>query len=100
MIAEPVLELVVVDGRPTVRGECDMLSAADLEAWLRSFDGQLAEVDLSEVTFFDSSGLQAFVNVRRDKPSMRIVEPSVTVRRVLEITGTFDYLTKPVDDAG
>ena len=100
MIAEPVVELVVVDGRPTVRGECDMLSAADLEAWLLSFDGQLVEVDLSEVTFFDSCGLRAFLNVRRDKPAMRIVEPSVAVRKVLEITGTFDYLTKPVDLPG
>ena len=100
MIAEPVVELVVVDGRPTVRGECDMLSAADLETWLLSFDGQLVEVDLSEVTFFDSSGLRAMLNVRRDKPTMRIVEPSVAVRKVLDITGTFDYLTKPGDVAG
>jgi anti-anti-sigma factor len=99
VIAEPVVELVVVDGRPTVRGECDMLSAGDIEAWLLSFD-ELVEVDLSEVTFFDSSALRAILNVRRDKPTMRIVEPSVAVRKVLEITGTFDYLTKPGDGAG
>ena len=100
-MAEPVIiELVVVDGRPTVRGECDLSSTARLEAWLLSFDGHLAEVDLSEVTFFDSSGLRAFLNVRRDKPTMRIVEPSVAVRKVLEITGTLDYLTKPGEVAG
>ena len=99
-MAEPVVELVVVDGRPTVRGECDLSNADRLEEWLLSFDGHLVEVDLSEVTFFDSSGLRAFLNVRRNKPTMRIVAPSDAVCKVLEITGTLDYLSNPGDDAG
>ena len=99
-MAEIAVELVVVDGRPTVRGDCDLSNATRLEDWLLSFDGQLAEVDLSEVTFFDSSGLRALLNVRRHKPAMRIVEPSGAVRKVLEITGTLDYLSNPGDIAG
>ena len=95
MIAEPVLELVVVDGRPTVRGECDLSGAAKIELWLLSFDGQLVEVDLSGVTFFDSTALRALLNVRRKKPTFHIVEPSRAVRRVLEITGTLEFLAKP-----
>ena len=98
-MAEPVLELIVVDGRPTVRGACDLSGAAQIESWLLSFDGQLVEVDLSGVTFFDSSALRVFLNTRRQKPTLRIVDPSVAVRRVLEITGTLEVLAKP-DAAG
>ena len=98
-MAEPVFELLVVDGRPTVRGECDLSTAAELQAWLLSFDGQLEDVDLSGVSFFDSCALRACLNVRRSKPNLRIVEASDAVRKVLEITGTLDYLISPGGEA-
>ena len=91
-MAAHLVEFVVVDGRPSVRGELDILGLPELEAWLAGFDGQLHEIDLSGVTFFDSSALRAFLNVRRRNQHVRIVRPSESVRRVLEMTGTMDYL--------
>jgi anti-anti-sigma factor len=95
----PAVELVVVDGQPAVRGECDLSSAADIEAFLSAFTGRTVEVDLSGVTFIDSSGLKAFLNARRRDPELRIVEPSAAVERLLRMTGTYDYLVHgTIDD--
>lgn len=89
--------LNIVDGRPTLRGECDLASAHDIEAWLATFDHQPLEVDLSGVTFFDSSALRAFLNIRRRNPHLRIINPSEPVRKVLEITDTAEYLINGKD---
>ena len=91
-MARHLIELKMVDGRATVCGECDLATAGQIEAWLGTFDSQPVEVDLSGVTFFDSTALRTFLNIRRRKPNIRIVEASAAVRRVLEITGTGDYL--------
>jgi anti-sigma B factor antagonist/stage II sporulation protein AA (anti-sigma F factor antagonist) len=91
-MTKPSVQLVVVDGRPAVRGECDVSSAREIEAWLGSFEVPVLEVDLSGVSFIDSSGLKSFLNVRRRHPNMRVVEPSAAVLRLLEITGTRAFL--------
>ena len=96
-MTNPVVRLLIVDGRPTVRGECDMATGREIEAWLDSFDTPILEVDLSGVSFIDSSGLKAFLNVRKRNANMRIVEPSAVVLRLLEITGTHNFL---VDGTG
>jgi anti-sigma B factor antagonist/stage II sporulation protein AA (anti-sigma F factor antagonist) len=93
-MTDPVVELLVVDGRPTVRGECDLSTAGEIEAWLDSFDTPILEVDLSGVSFIDSSGLKAFLNVRRRNANMRVVEASAAVLRVLQITGTHGFLVE------
>src|SRR5438105_15813476 len=93
------VQLVVVDGRPTIRGECDVASASEIEAWLATFDSRPLEVDLSGVTFIDSSGLKAFLNARRHNAGLRVVDPSRVVMRLLDITGTREYLVlDPCDD--
>jgi anti-anti-sigma factor len=89
--------LVIVDGLPAVRGECDLASAKRIDRWLTSFDGDPLEVDLSGVTFFDATALRALLNVRRRHPKLRVVQPSTAVLRVLELTGTVDEL---VDGSG
>ena len=91
-MSDPCFELVIVNGRPTVRGECDVASAGDIEDWLASFEMQAIGVDLSGVTFIDSSGLKAFLNARKRNPNLRVVDPSALVTRLLEMTGTSDYL--------
>ena len=81
------------DGNPALRGELDLLSVPALEAVLTKLvDGSVVEVDTSGVTFFDSSALRTFLNVRRRNPGLRIANPSKAVVKVLEITGTLDYL--------
>jgi len=82
----------VVDGRPTIRGDCDLVTSPNIEAWLATFDCQRLEVDLSGVTFFDSSAFRTFLNVKRRNPNMGIVTPSKAVLKILELTGTVEYL--------
>ena len=78
-------------GQPVLRGELDLLTVPTLEAVLAALDGY-NEVDLSGVTFFDSSALRTFLNARRRNDALRIVNPSAAVLRVLEVTETVDYL--------
>ena len=89
---KPLLELLVIDGRPTMRGECDLSSSGAIDPWLAAFDGQPIDVDLSGVTFIDSSGLKALLKARRKNPGMRVVRPSAFVTRLFEMTSTLDYL--------
>ena len=77
--------------RPALRGALDLLTVPALEALLAQLDG-VSAVDLSGVTFFDSSALRTFLSARRNNANLRIVNPSNAVVKVLEITGTFDYL--------
>jgi anti-sigma B factor antagonist len=75
-------------------GEYDISRTAELrDSILGLHDGEGAVViDLSGVTFLDSSGLRALVEVRSvlDDQSVRltVANPSECVRRLLEITGT------------
>ena len=89
--------LTIIDGRPTIRGDCDIAAARDIEAWLATFDSQPLEVDVSGVTFFDSSALRAFLNAHRRNRDMRLVAPSEAVLKTLEITGTIGYLVDGCD---
>jgi anti-anti-sigma factor len=86
------IELVVEGERPTIRGKCDAASAREIEGWLGGLDAEPLEVDLSGVTFFDSSALRAFLNMRRRNRHLRLVNPSKSVQAVLDITGTSVYL--------
>ena len=86
------LELVMVGERPTIRGECNAATAGDIAVWLGELDAKPLEVDLSGVTFFDSSALRAFLNMRRSNRHLRVVNPSKTVLNVLDTTGTTEYL--------
>ena len=88
----PHADLVIIDGRPAVRGECDLANAQQIEQWLATFDGDPLEIDLSGVTFFDAAALHALLNVRRDNPHARFIEPSKVVLRVLEMTDSVDCL--------
>ena len=95
-----MLQVAITNGTlPAVRGELDLLSLPALEAWLGGLDGQLTAVDLSEVTFFDSCSLRAFLRARERNPQLRIVNPSAAVAKVLEITGMLDYLVNGRADA-
>jgi anti-sigma B factor antagonist len=77
----------------TVSGEVDVevsdeLFAAGLGAI--SAAGTGLRVDLSGVTFMDSSGLAALIGIRNEcseLKSLSLVAPSRQVRRLLEITG-------------
>jgi anti-sigma B factor antagonist len=96
-------------GGPTVvklLGELDLSTVPELEACLEGLgaDGADVRLDLSGLSFCDSSGLSAMVTackqVRKGGGSLSIASPQPAVRSVLEITGLFDYLSAPQSKEG
>jgi anti-sigma B factor antagonist len=80
--------------RVELSGEYDIGRAAELRDSLlaRQIDEGVVVVDLSGVTFLDSSGLRALVEARgmldEQGAQLIVAEPSDCVRRLLDITGT------------
>jgi len=101
-VAEPGLR-VTMDSTPTsadawrvvrVSGEIDIQSSPILDEHLRDAQGEGTSsivVDLSEVTFLDSTGLSVLVTaLQRGQGAgggVRLASPRPNVRRVLEVTG-------------
>ena len=80
----------VRDGCVMISGEIDMATAALLvDAVIKSSD---AALDLSGVTFIDSMGLHALIQLRKGGTLPPIVTISAPVRRLLELSGTTHYL--------
>jgi anti-anti-sigma factor len=76
-------------------GELDTDSVADLRlALTRALDSTAVEIDMAQVTFMDSSGLRELIGAykRREAAggSLRIVEPSTRVERLLKLTGQYE----------
>jgi anti-anti-sigma factor len=69
-----------------LRGELDMSNAAALRASLGALAGP-AVVDLSDVTYLDSTALYELDALRRRVGSVALVVASPNVRRTLEIVG-------------
>ncbi len=86
------------DGVLVLSGEIDSYTAPDLAS--RLSDTKVEVVDLSAVTFIDSSGLRTLIEADRSRQDAggRIVlrAPSAPVQRLLEISGLaghFDLTT-------
>jgi anti-sigma B factor antagonist len=102
-VAEEVLQTRVVanDGSASVivRGEIDLAAVHDLAGAIRdALDRGLPSlvIDLTGVTFCDSSGLGQFVYTAQDCATrgvgFRIVGARQTVRSVFEVAGVADLL--------
>jgi anti-anti-sigma factor len=82
-----------------VRGDVDLATAPKLQAALEELDTGAVVVDLTEVTFLDSSGLSALVQARKrltEGPTgatFRLVVARPSIRRVLEVTGLTQVFT-------
>ncbi len=91
----------------TVGGEIDLATASAFEAELDAVIAEAhspADVDLSGVTFIDSSGLHALIRARKRVVGtgvrLVLVNPSDACRQVLEITDTaqlFEIVTRNDD---
>lgn len=87
--------------RIDVSGEIDMASSAALDNALRealTAPGVIRVlVDLSKVTFLDSTGINTFVqNHHRagdQNVNLQIVNPSTMALRVLDLTGVLEFLS-------
>jgi anti-sigma B factor antagonist len=94
----------------SVRGEIDLATQAELRAVLSDLvvSGQIdLSVDLSGVSFIDSTGLGALIGARRRvhafNGSLRLLSPSDPVMKVFTVTGlnrVFDIVdTEPDTEA-
>ncbi|MEV6601089.1 STAS domain-containing protein [Actinoplanes sp. NPDC051346] len=88
-------------------GECDLEGRDRLSELLLDAVGRadLVVVDLTEVTFIDSSGIHALVTAhhaaRRAGKRLHVVNAAGVVATVLEITGVAQLLSPtPAPDAG
>jgi len=80
-----------------VTGELDVDSADELRTALvaaTQVDHTGVDIDMSGVTFMDSSGLRELIGTYKrlavDGRQMRIVEPSERVVRLLKLTGQYE----------
>jgi anti-anti-sigma factor len=91
--------LVVAQQGPVlaVAGELDLVTAPILEGSLAQDTGDV-RLDLTAVTFIDSSGVAGLVRLYRrcesDGCTLRIAACSPQVERVLRIVGLYDTLTQ------
>lgn len=77
------------------RGELDLSTAAGLVDWLVEISGSKIVIDLSELTFMDSSGIAVFVQAKNELgDSVVLTRPQPNVRRVFEVTGLSDLITE------
>jgi anti-sigma B factor antagonist len=81
--------------RPT--GELDMVSADFLTERLVEVAGSTVVVDLSGLSFMDSSGIAALIRAKvrmeNDGDSLVVSRPRPNVLRVLEVTGLADWVS-------
>ncbi len=86
------------DGRIFVLiGELDISSGQGLPEQLQGPPGSVVVLDLSELTFIDSSGLGAIHKARRlaikDGGNLVVCRPQENVLRVLQLTGLDAWVT-------
>jgi anti-sigma B factor antagonist len=85
------LEITATDEGFRLKGELDMATAGDLSEVLKEAAGRNDPIvlDLSEVSFMDSSGLRALLEgagLPKVSGPVVILNPSPQVRRVLDIS--------------
>ena len=73
-----------------VTGDLDVMSTPEMIAAVTR--AMTVELDLSEVTFIDSSGLSGLINLRNSRAPVNIVAVSENVNRVLEVTGLVEAM--------
>jgi anti-sigma B factor antagonist len=84
-----------------VEGDVDMASADALDDALAAALGVTGitrvTVDLQRTTFLDSVGVRSLLASRQKASergiTLRVMNPPAIVRRVLELTGVYEYLT-------
>jgi len=97
-----VVEDQLPDGRCRLllRGELDMTSSPELAARLEELRrrGQGVRLDLTGLTFMDSTGVRALYTAAKDgDEGLEIVPPTGDPWRVLEITGLHRVLPFTTD---
>ncbi len=96
---KPLFSCIVTDFSDihlvSFRGELDLAGTEGLSDWLVEISGSKLVIDLSELTFIDSSGLAAIIQAKKALGgAVVLTRPQPNVRRVFELTGLSDLLTE------
>ncbi|HBT20007.1 MAG TPA: anti-sigma factor antagonist [Peptococcaceae bacterium] len=87
------LDMCTVEGRCCVAltGELDLETAAQLKKVVEKADGEILEIDLSQVSFVDSTGLKCLLDINNlwNQRGGRIIilNPKPEVAEVMELIG-------------
>jgi anti-anti-sigma factor len=73
-------------------GELDAATAPRVRELGATLDGFAVDVDLSGLTFVDSSGLHALIELKQAHPRVRLVDPAPQLQRIIALTKTRPYL--------
>jgi anti-sigma B factor antagonist len=84
-------------GRLYVGGELDIMVSDQLEKCLATLDGQPVVLDLSGLTFIDSSGIRALLTARAHHPALRLDNVPPFARRLFVIAGVTRLLYSSED---
>ena len=76
----------------TVAGELDVATVPAIRRALEAFAGRAVTLDLAGLTFMDSTGIKALLSTRKAGTDVRIVNPSIHIRLLLELTGLTNEL--------
>lgn len=97
------VSIVQVDGHSNIRvtGEIDLATASELHQrldWVIAAGNGDVDLDLSDVTFFDASGLAVLLAARQGllerHHRLTVRNPSKPVLRVLELTGMDEVMDR------
>lgn len=78
----------------SLHGELDISSAVGLLDWLLEISGSTLIIDLSGVSFMDSSGIRVMVQAKNKMgDALVLTRPQRNVRLVFEVSGLDDWLT-------
>src|SRR5579871_3746491 len=78
-----------------VSGDLDISSVERLRSAVAEVAAQRPEqltFDVRELRFMDSAGIAVLLGAASSVPSVRLVNPTAPVRRVIELTGLTDVL--------
>jgi anti-sigma B factor antagonist len=92
------------DGHFALVGELDMASAERLREAVTAADGRGDVIlDISQLTFVDSSGIHVFIelacNMAGERSSVILRSPSPIARRTLEIVGAAGFPGVEIEDS-
>ncbi|MEO5837994.1 MAG: STAS domain-containing protein [Acidimicrobiales bacterium] len=73
-----------------VSGDVDLSTSSSMIAAVLT--APVAELDLSEVTFMDSSGLHALIRLSTERAGLHIVAVSSPVQRLFELSRMTEHL--------
>ena len=75
-----------------------MASAEGLADWLVEISGSAVVVDLSDLTFMDSSGIAQLIQAKHEleqrQDSLILTRPQPNVLRVFEVTGLTEWISE------